>query len=111
MTNFNVGKGLFRLWFVLAVCWIVPLTWVKWPDITLAEQFIPELPYFSIPGVNWGFDGEPTPAEKLRALTIKKDKQIASVQLILLPPAMLLLLGLAGVWVLRGFRNTPPANQ
>ena len=111
MTSINVGKGLFRLWVVLAVCWVAPLTWVKWLDITSAEQFIPELPYFSVSDVNSGLDREWTPAEKLRALTIKKQKQIDAANLIILPPTLLLLLGFAGVWVLRGFRITPSEGR
>lgn len=106
MTSINVGKGLFRLWVVLTVCWIMPLTWVKWNDLDWNNRYdLPPLPCPDLPS--------PLQGCELWQLEHKgksrSEHRFDAAQMIILPPTLLLLLGLAGVWVLRGFNRN--SNQ
>lgn len=38
MSNLNMRKGLFRLWIVLAVSWILPLSWLSFESLS-AQKF------------------------------------------------------------------------
>jgi hypothetical protein len=84
----RVARGLFRLWFVASVIWILIAGAVVW--VTLV-----------IPVVNhekWiGPGGRPSPGPTLI-------ESIMWVVLVALgPPALVLVIGLASKWALRGF--------
>jgi hypothetical protein len=82
----NWTSGFLRLWAALAVCWISTQTWLMWATITD--------PWISFKSVRT--DGS------------VYDERIGIAVWILLPPALLLLLGFAVAWIARGFRSSAP---
>lgn len=115
----NWTRGLLRVWAVLAVCWVAPLTWIKWNDLSGNAIYDPwagvrvepknQLPYLP-PGATVGNPSsqpsnfDPIKFELFKAEQARREKQIAAAQLILFPPALLILLGLAVGWVINGFK-------
>lgn len=73
----NWTRGLLRLWMIIAACWIIVTTWLQWNLITNPfTKYVEPSPFIDI------------------------------TMFIFLPPLVLLLLGLSGVWVMRGFRRS-----
>ena len=79
MSSINVGKGMFRLWVIVAACWIIGITIGYWEDLAGRSCCSDE----------WS-------------------GRIDAIVTMFLPPASLMLLGLASAWVLRGFRTSKP---
>jgi hypothetical protein len=81
----NWRNGFLRVWLVVSLCWIVyvALALVEWSDVRPALR------------------GErPALRGDLR-------ETLDYLLLALLPPVLLLALGLVALWVLRGFRQRP----
>ena len=130
MTSINFGKGLFRLWVVLAVCWIAVNLWLDPiklgpPEHTIARgpdgsrfSFAFDADYQTIKDALSKHYGKPVtftmPVEfdPFSSIPIPLQPFFAVVTKLILPPFLLLLLGLAGGWVLRGFsRNENQQGQ
>jgi hypothetical protein len=117
MSSLNVGKGLLRLWVVLAVCWVATAGYLKFDDLVGRGLAIKE------PSSNTS-EYRRMPLDELRqrfpqyndlsddklteAVHKKFDgpRRVAAAELILLPPALLLLFGFAVAWIARGFRSS-----
>ena len=130
MASINVSKGLFRLWVIVAVCWILALTVIKFDEITAMRvgYYDPKLadqisdPYDNSPSQQeiknakickqakstadiWLFC-DPHPQLGSKEITIPLwSKRIKAAGWIFLPPLTLLLLGFGLLWAVRGFRE------
>jgi hypothetical protein len=82
----TMRRGFFRLWLVLSIIWFATGAWLLWDDLTgnLRPEELAAHVIF----------GQPLPERTIHAL-----------ELVLLPQLGLLVLGCAGVWVVRGFRS------
>lgn len=111
----NWTRGLLRVWAVLAVCWVATAGYLKFDDLIgrglaikepgsntseyhhmLLDELRQRLPQYN-----------DLSDDKLTEAVHKKfdgPRRVAAAELILLPPALLLLLGLAGGWVINGFK-------
>jgi hypothetical protein len=129
----NIAKGLIRLWVVIAVCWTSSIGWSQYGNLTSVRDLpLPGRPPPCKPDAQangevivwdqckpWQRDWSRT-----EFVSIPKDvfilddgsawfrrdqpdwrRRVAAAGLVLLPPAFLLLLGLVGAWVVRGFRS------
>ena len=128
MNSINVSKGLFRLWAVLAVCWVTLFTFERGHDL-LAQDISRTVTVTFGDGTNRlleNFSSTGTAEDALAQAKAKFPDQeikhlnrlptiisvpdwptrIDTAVWILLPPSLLLLLGLAGLWVIRGFRRS-----
>jgi hypothetical protein len=128
----RIGRGLLRLWLVVSIVWIGAIGTLTWSTLTpvvtgmsdaeFAEYnppqkkpvagmfddlipqaapkppFDPTKPYQVWPG---------TPVFSAAEFSVvKRHEEIKTgVEVALIPPMVLLMLGLAGGWVVRGFRN------
>jgi hypothetical protein len=94
----SMRRGLFRLWVVLTVLWIAGGAWLLWDDLTAKLRPEDLAANASVnPPLPGGFILE----------TILDDvhkRRIHAVELVLVPPLGLLVLGCLGFWVGRGFR-------
>ena len=122
----NWNRGFLRLWAVLAVCWVTLFTFERGHDL-LAQDISRIVTVSFGDGTNRlleNFSSTGTAEDALaRAKAKFPDQEIKHLNRsptivavpdwptridtavwILLPPSMLLLLGLAGMWVMRGFR-------
>ena len=108
----RIARGLFRLWLVLSLLWIVGVGVVTWgtfpwiPEWAIEcerpfdpDTYLPGKPQKE--GCSW--------LEWVKAQPVMEDRdQRAALQsailLALVPPAFILALGSALVWALRGFR-------
>ena len=106
------GRGFFRLWAVLAVCWVVIAAYILSHE--LVAMIHPSLSVEDLVKLHQ----EPNSVE---ALEIRKDmeaqqriadwpERIKAIGWILLPPPILLTLvyviGLVMAWIARGFRSS-----
>lgn len=128
MSAVNFGKGLFRLWVVLAVCWVTLFTFERGHDllaqhisrtvtVTFGDGTTRLLENFSSTGTAedaFARAKAKFPDQEIKHLNRSPTiiavpdwpTRIDTAVWILLPPSMLLLLGLTGVWVMRGFRRS-----
>ena len=124
----NITKGLFRLWVVVALCWSFTGAWSEYDDLTsvhdvrLAGNPPPCKPDAGVVWDQckpWERDWSKTEFVSLpkniyfrrwQLLVFTRpaglERRVAAVRWILLPRTFLLLFGLMGVWVLKGFRGT-----
>jgi hypothetical protein len=129
----NIPKGLFRLWVVVTLCWSFTVAWSQYDNLTSVRDLrlsgTPP-PCKPVAGPNgeaiiwneckpWERDWSKTefvsPPKDLFVLDDGSgwflhdqpdwNRRVTAAALILLPPALLLMLGLAGAWVLKGFRS------
>jgi hypothetical protein len=85
----RVARGLFRLWLVLSVLWIIGVAVVTWwtfpsdgsPDWSMILS--PETPPWAVP---------------------EREAVLFATVLALIPPVFVLAVGWALVWAVRGFR-------
>ena len=95
--SMRVRQGLFRLWLVLSVIWIVVATWLFWDDLT--GKLLPEEV-----AAQAAFPEGYTPGTILESI---HERFRHALELVFLPPLGLLALGCAGLWVVRGFQPKP----
>lgn len=123
----RIARGLFRLWLVLSITWIVGVGGVTW---TWKPPFDPSKPFEIVPSskraefqalgardpwAEFNPQGSPkaaTPTEfdPLEFATFKLSAQRwetiqTAAEVALIPPILLLTLGSALGWAIRGFRN------
>jgi hypothetical protein len=114
----RIARGLFRIWLVLSVIWIVAVGTVAWnylpsatkaADVATAPPFDPSKPYVVVPdglpddwfcetGKKPGPSGCPPTSVSERWQFVQAAAEIA-----FLPPALALLIGAALSWAFRGF--------
>lgn len=118
MSKVNYSKGLLRLWVVLAVCWVSATSVWKFPHLTAQQvgyydEATNHLDQCQNPrdwlDVYIFCDKNPKSKTAHMVAVANWQRRSEAISWILLPPAMVLLLGNAGVWVLRGFRS--PGTQ
>lgn len=114
----NWKRGLFRLWVLASVIWIVGAgTWLR-ADTFLAEYVAKTSDRLSItavpdgPWLNYRQEYVKfTPPQRValaKARQRRAQAELLSVASILLLPSLAAFaIGAAGVWVSRGFRGTP----
>ena len=114
----NIKRGLFRLWIVFSVPWVVVGGALIWKDLSNQSAGNPENPYYDIQREGEVADkckSDPPTTACIRARlellghpakmhSADKDLSIRILG-IFGPPVALLVLGLTGFWVIRGFRN------
>jgi hypothetical protein len=101
-------RGLFRLWLVLSVCWIVAVGAFTWATLPADEEVagwarddskaLPPLP----PGSKPQFDPSLPYVIVRSAERVERIKSAAV--LALAPPSIILVLGAAFSWAIQGFR-------
>ena len=128
MTSINVTKGLFRVWVLFALCWVVPATVIQFDDLmsTKVGYYDPRLD--QNPFAKFGPEGVEG-VEKNKKCKAATDfthvllycqhmpsegsipvimpiwpQRIFAVASIMLPPLLLLLLGYGVLWAVRGFK-------
>lgn len=100
--DMNWKRGLLRLWIVLALLWVIRGVWVWWPAVAgdcspfggrVGDQRldmsckIDEIPHDSfLDSAMW-------------------DYRVDAAVWILFPPLAFLILGMAGIWIVGGFRR------
>jgi hypothetical protein len=93
----RIRRGLSRLWIALSVLWIGGVGVVTWRSLPtkyeLTKAFVPVQP-----------SGEPTFDPHEFALFKRTEVIKSGAEIALIPPALVLVIGLASVWVVRGFR-------
>ena len=132
MAAMTIGRGLLKLWVVLSVCWVLVIGASTWS--TLRVDALVPVPDFATEGTNadsfkpvdpeevrWGVsipfdclsDDPRTPPRKcyLEDHSKERARQIKTgAVLALAPPIVVLILGLAFAWVVKGFRHQQPKN-
>ena len=93
----RVARGLLRLWLFLSVLWIGGVGVVTWRSLPteyeLTKGCAPVEP-----------SGEPT-FDPCKFALFKRNEDIKlGAEIALIPPVLVLAIGLAFVWVVRGFR-------
>jgi hypothetical protein len=108
-------RGLFRLWIVLSACWIVAVGSFTWSTLPRDEEVVPpgyvvdfDKPLPTLP--HWDpLDPKP-PFDPNQPYTIirsaERIEQIKrAVVVAFAAPSIVLILGTALAWVVRGFRS------
>jgi len=100
----RVARGLFRLWLVLSVLWIAGVGIVTWQWLPVDKIIWPGDPPPAV------FDPGYYLADHSKPYVVSRDIERReaihfAVVLALLPPALLLALGSALLWVFRGFQS------
>jgi hypothetical protein len=92
----QIGRGLFRLWVVASVLWVLVvgvMTWQTWPAQTdFFDAFKSTPPDTDTPP--WA---KPDPGAR--------DELISASYIAVAPPVAALILGMSLLWVVRGFRS------
>ena len=97
----NWRRGLFRLWLVLSLCWIVLVGVHNWNDLS-SREMTSDLTKWSNEALEKASRGE--------ALSVSDyppdwPRRLAAGGYIIGPPFAALLLGYVLIWVGRGFRR------
>ena len=116
MIKMNITLGLWRLWVLLAVCWVGALTTLKFEDLTATKIGFYEA------DMTDGFSKQCKEAQHWIDIWLNCQKEptqnsikisapmwstrINTAKWVFLPPIGLLLLGLGISWVVKGFRRT-----
>jgi hypothetical protein len=99
------NRGLFRLWVVLTLLWVLRGLWVWWPDLvsdcsdTFRRNFERQFE------VLCAVDELPDNANVPFWQTAIWYNRVHTVELIAFPPITLFLLSYAAIWVVSGFRR------
>jgi hypothetical protein len=111
----RIGRGLLRLWLVMSIVWICAVGMVAWSTLTPAVADLPDAPWVKPTSGKPPFD----PSKPYRALTPDEFEQFdpvkfeafkrwaeikTGIEVAFVPPLLLLMLGAALIWVIRGFR-------
>ena len=113
----RILRGLFRLWVVASVIWMLSvgvMTWLTWPvepkassETVVLENgyakppFDPSKPFTDVAtGQMWA---------NARALfeAERRDAVVKGASIAIAPPLVVFILGMALLWVVRGFRTRP----
>ena len=112
----RITRGLFRLWVVASVLWMLfvgVMTWQTWPVVLKASSetvvlengyakppFDPSKPFTDDTGQMWA---------NARALfeAERRDAVVKGASIAIAPPLVVFILGMALLWVVRGFRTRP----
>ena len=100
----RIARGLFRLWLVLSVLWIAGVGIVTWQWLPADKIIWPGDPPRAVFDPNYYLADRSKPYLKSRDIERREAVHFAVV-LALLPPAFLLALGSALLWVFRGFQS------
>ncbi|MBK8158763.1 MAG: hypothetical protein IPK59_08395 [Rhodospirillaceae bacterium] len=97
-------NGWVRHWIVLAMGWMVGYGLLHTEQIKLAWGFGWDAAY---PSADCVYDPESYVCKSIKAdvAAMNEDKRIDHLQLMFGPPFVLLLVGVGGAWVFRGFRK------
>jgi len=128
MTSINVAKGLFRIWVLFALCWVVPATIMQFDDLTSTQVGYYDPKLDQNPFAKFGPEGvegveknkkckssthfthvilycQHMPFEgSIPVIMAHWTNRILAVEVIMLPPLLLLLLGYGMLWAVRGFK-------
>ena len=109
MGSINVAKGLFRLWMVFAMCWVVPATAINFDNLTATRVWKQDL-YDDTSGTSFGGqirirDPSTLPIGSVTLTAPIWAKRVTALEWIMLPPFVLLMLGYGVLWAVRGFKE------
>jgi hypothetical protein len=97
----QLTRGLFRLWVVAAVIWVISagtMTWQTWPQAEFVN------PYDAPPWVDYSDDAAKAAFFDAQRLAQRRDALLKGAAISITPPVIVLLLGMSMIWVVRGFR-------
>ena len=102
----NWRSGLFRLWLVLSVLWVLVVGYIKWADTgTVYATTKTGEPVFAVPTEFLQLFDVSTPgSEEWRP---HWPRRVFAMGVIVAPPFALLALGHILGWIGRGFRSKP----
>lgn len=103
------SHGFFRIWILLTVLWIAAATWFQMGG-EAPPQFDPSQPYEEVVPPPPGYKPVPQfdPDEYLARKSAEAAKLMAlKAGWILVPPVLVLILGVGIAWTVRGFK--PPS--
>jgi hypothetical protein len=112
----NWGRGLFRVWLLLSICWILSLTWIQWDkiigrsrdDLDRIESNVRRMidqQHAREEEINLYLRGEGFSQNEFRERYNLVSARLYAASWIVVPPGVLLLLGFSLLWVGRGFRR------
>jgi hypothetical protein len=82
----NYSRGFWRLWIIMSVCWISRQAWILFPGL-------------------WSIYKDPRASFlAIHPDGLVLDERLYAAAWMLLPPLLLLLLGIAAAWVASGFK-------
>ncbi len=96
MTAINFRRGLFRLWIVASVVWLVG-GGVMFQEVVRRDV--------STLMTDRSAEPPPPPGSELASVVSARNNLTFVASGILLPPIFAFALGWAGLWILRGFRS------
>jgi hypothetical protein len=124
----NVTRGLFRLWIVVSVLWVIGAGSVVWWDYRASNAVLSQ----KCADPDWAFnprtkecfptfvrrlDEEPYDVDAYLREAREEVQRMAVQNLgygalaTLLPPIIVLIVGASLVWAIRGFRSHPPSTS
>jgi hypothetical protein len=101
----RVARGLLRLWLVLSVFWVGGIggvAWLKFPPAV--PQFDPTKPYEVVPNYPLSDAEVGLPDAPWVKKTERWDAIKTGAEMALIPPLLILLVGSALGWAIRGFK-------
>ena len=113
----RIGRGLLRLWLVMSIVWICAVGMVAWSILTPTVADLPDAPWVKPTSAKPPFD----PSKPFKVVTpnafdqfdpvefsaFKRWDEIKTgIEVAFVPPLLLLMLGAALIWAIRGFRAT-----
>ena len=113
----RITRGLFRLWVVASVLWMLfvgVMTWQTWPVVLKASSetvvlenghakppFDPTRPFTD------AATGQTWPDAWTLFKAQRPDAVVKGASIAIAPPLVVFILGMALLWVVRGFRTRP----
>ncbi len=94
----NIERGFFRLWVVFAVLWIGCMGFYQYNEANKAEKN----------SITLSFSKDSQIRIDANGISDNKDKnqqQLQRLEIIFLPPLLLLAVFPVGAWLMRGFRS------
>ena len=86
------ARGIFRIWLVASVCWMAGATYVLWDDVSAKIVRLDQ--------------SAPPPPGKVGTIVVEAhwEKRLPAIAHVIIPPFLVLALGFAVGWAVRGFR-------
>jgi hypothetical protein len=104
----RVARGLFRLWLVLSVLWVVGVGVVTWHTFPWLPEWATLPSICDLPASERSEEWDCSWLARVKAQLVMDKEQraalLSAILLALVPPAFALALGSALMWALRGFR-------
>jgi len=115
MCSINVIKGLFRVWVLLALCWVVPATVMQFDNLTPENTFYYGEKFDDKIAAKKCKEAQNWIEVLINCQKISREDlirvsawpwvfRVRAAELIMLPPLVLLLMGYGVLWAVRGFQ-------